>query len=596
MQPQDVVRPLHYSVSVELNPENCSYSGIVCISVEIIKETKILEIQGGDRIGVAEYGGCRAIGTDRHSNPSVTTLLFDEKIEKGLGEITMSYSGEISTCLESEIISTKYNNPEGMEEVIFLSNEKWFPFLNINNQKSTFKFTLTHPRSMMCVANMPIDEIFLTATSTTSHFLKTPIMPVSQLVFTCGAFISVTGTTKSGKLVRCLCPQTIFSKKKTKRELNFALKVAGRSLETYENYFKIRYPLPKLDIVNIPNLNNKQEESLGLVFCRKSLLLNGQQASWKDGVQITKTIVHFTSNQFVGHTATITGDYTTAIKKSLAQYIETFITDELLGKPSQTQPSHTTFTVHKKYESLITLVSALVGESEFRSCLSAHLTRNSFSSVTLTEFWKGIACDSDSSLPVEDIVSSWVGNTSSVIVDVTSDPVCCPHSGQRVISVKQFLLSKSYSLVDSMKLIIPIFVQQADGSRGSPQLLSGSEETIQCPALPFIKLNASQCVPIVVRYTPKLLTALVKSMTFLPEIDQIGILNDSTFLHQSGLVSERYLIMVLSSFKYDSRRYSRDLWSAIEGCARTVRQKHGAPKSDSVEVKRRKRTSSSLSW
>eukprot|EP01060_Flectonema_neradi_P008856 TRINITY_DN1632_c7_g1_i1.p1 TRINITY_DN1632_c7_g1~~TRINITY_DN1632_c7_g1_i1.p1 ORF type:complete len:607 (+),score=77.84 TRINITY_DN1632_c7_g1_i1:25-1821(+) len=595
MDQEMVISPTAYTITVELNPEANTYTGKVHIELQVGQPTNRLRIQSKARISEASCNGLTAVGSVREG--ITYTLMFHETIEEGTSSLTISFNGRMSSDSETAGIHVSaYNNPEGSEKLVYVTNEipfYWFPCFDVPDRLSTFQCIASHPRGTTCVTNVPLEEMYLHNDNITSTFSKTPLMPLDQLIMICGEFVSVAGTTKSGKLVRCLCPQTTFSKKKTKRELTFAMKVATRSLDTYEGFYQTEYPLPKLDIISLPNLDKRREEHWGIVLCKNALLMNGIQASWDEGVQTTKHIVHYTSNQFFGHTSKITGVDIIDIQESLAQYIESHITEELLGKPSQVQPSHT-HPSSRKYESLITLVSALVGEEKFRACVGEHLRRNSFSSSTLSDFWSGIENTSQSNLPVAEIMTSWVGYQHSVVLDCEYISPVVEHSEERTLSVRQFGVTAKNAITESQHVIVPVFfLTNTRNQSYPPQLLTGPKGDLKLPDCSFFKLNSRQCTPVIVRYTADMLGSLIKNMSLLPEVDQIGLLNDSTSLLQYDLVPQWYPIRVLSAFKYDSKRYPQDLWTAIEQCAKAVRHnqnKQAILKQEHPQVKRRKQT------
>jgi len=76
-------------------------------------------------------------------------------------------------------------------------------------------------------------------------FEKSPIMSTYLFAFAAGEFDFVEGM--SGNGVKC----RIYTPPEKKHLGTFALDVTMRSLSFYEEYFRIPYPLPKLDLVAI---------------------------------------------------------------------------------------------------------------------------------------------------------------------------------------------------------------------------------------------------------------------------------------------------------------------------------------------------------
>lgn len=74
---------------------------------------------------------------------------------------------------------------------------------------------------------------------------QTPKMSTYLLAFVIGSFDHIKGRTKSGVLVR------VFTPKGRSKEGSFALDVAIKSLDYFEDYFGIKYPMSKCDQVSI---------------------------------------------------------------------------------------------------------------------------------------------------------------------------------------------------------------------------------------------------------------------------------------------------------------------------------------------------------
>lgn len=88
------------------------------------------------------------------------------------------------------------------------------------------------------------------------------------LAFCIGEFDYVQGSTKEGRVgVRVYTPPG-------KSHLGtFALEVAEKTLDLYDAFFQERYPLPKLDMVAIPEFAMGAMENWGLVTYREVDLL-----------------------------------------------------------------------------------------------------------------------------------------------------------------------------------------------------------------------------------------------------------------------------------------------------------------------------------
>ncbi len=111
---------------------------------------------------------------------------------------------------------------------------------------------------MQALGNMPVisshplfaaeagrDE---TAGWTEVTFDTTPVMSSYLLAFTIGQFESVQTSTKNGLIVRVLTPLGKI------HEADFSLQFGARCIEFYEDFFQLKFPLPKMDLVAVPDI------------------------------------------------------------------------------------------------------------------------------------------------------------------------------------------------------------------------------------------------------------------------------------------------------------------------------------------------------
>ncbi len=79
-------------------------------------------------------------------------------------------------------------------------------------------------------------------------FDTTPVMSSYLLAFTIGQFESVQTSTKNGLIVRVLTPLGKI------HEADFSLQFGARCIEFYEEFFQLKFPLPKMDLVAVPDI------------------------------------------------------------------------------------------------------------------------------------------------------------------------------------------------------------------------------------------------------------------------------------------------------------------------------------------------------
>lgn len=140
-----------------------------------------------------------------------------------------------------------------------LDARRAFPCIDEPGVKAIFGITFIVSSTLQVLSNMPekiIDS--LSATKKKITFLDTPIMSTYLVAFCVGEFDSVQGLTDHGVLVRVYTPPGKAD------HGNYALTVAMQCLDNFNNFFGIPYPLPKLDMIAIP------EFAMGAMEVRKT--------------------------------------------------------------------------------------------------------------------------------------------------------------------------------------------------------------------------------------------------------------------------------------------------------------------------------------
>lgn len=95
------------------------------------------------------------------------------------------------------------------------------------------------------------------------HFEETPPMSTYIVAFTVSDFESMSyNSSMAGPLIKIWAPKDDLA------QAHYALEVTHELLPFLEDYFDIKYPLPKLDMLAIPNFGKGAMENWGLISFR----------------------------------------------------------------------------------------------------------------------------------------------------------------------------------------------------------------------------------------------------------------------------------------------------------------------------------------
>ncbi len=184
-----------------------------------------------------------------------------------------------------------------------------FPVWDEPALKATFALTVTVPRAYTAVSNMPVArEDPAGPNAKKISFSTTPKMSSYLVELTAGELEQISGEV-DGVAINVF---TIAGKREQGR---FALQSAIDLLRYFNDYFGLKYPLPKLDLIAIPNGHVSAMEHWGAItFSESYLLFDPRTHAGSARRGIFALIAHEIAHQWFGNLVTMT-----LVGQSLAQ-------------------------------------------------------------------------------------------------------------------------------------------------------------------------------------------------------------------------------------------------------------------------------------
>ncbi|VVA94019.1 unnamed protein product [Arabis nemorensis] len=160
------------------------------------------------------------------------------------------------------------------DEIVFEADaRRCFPCWDEPAWKATFQITVVVPNNVVALSNMPVVEEKIDRNLKIVSYQETPMMSTYLVAIVVGLFDYVEDHTCDGIKVRVYCQVGKADQGK------FALHVAAKTLDLFKEYLALPYPLPKLDMVAIPDAAAGAMESYGLVTYPETALLYDEQRS-----------------------------------------------------------------------------------------------------------------------------------------------------------------------------------------------------------------------------------------------------------------------------------------------------------------------------
>jgi len=296
-----MLKPNKYIIDLDINFEKLTFKGNVKIhlDVDISYESSYLYLDSVnlniENVKLNKNKVSFTIEKDKLVIP------FDKQKKDNV--IIIKYTGIIATDLfgiymskhkDSSIISTQFE-PDGARRMI--------PCFDEPKYKSIFRVILKSSKDKVFLSNMPANyEKILDDNTKIVLFKNTPLMSTYLLCIIIGDLQKVLETdliTVNDTIVNGYAPKEITENIKYSVEKNY------EALEFFENWFDIKYSLPKLDAVSIPDFSAGAMENWGLITYREEKLFCNNNTNILEKIDIILTIYHEIAHQWFGNLVTL---------------------------------------------------------------------------------------------------------------------------------------------------------------------------------------------------------------------------------------------------------------------------------------------------
>ncbi|KAK3860173.1 hypothetical protein Pcinc_033761 [Petrolisthes cinctipes] len=596
------LKPLHYLVKLQpLINGNFSILGYVEVEVEVLEATTNFTLHIADIItnnntvkvvvpGLVEDPGVKIRRHQYDHDLQFYIAHLEEPLQEGYKVVlSMQFEGHLNDQLHGFYRST-YRDADGAEKALAVTQfqatdaRRAFPCLDEPGLKATFEVFLARQTNMTTISNMPIKETIPLEGEegwVWDHYDTTVPMSTYLVAFVVSDFANLTTTANNNKTLF-----RVWARESAIQQAEYAREVGPPILSHFEEYFNQSYPLPKQDMVAIPDFSAGAMENWGLITYRETAMLYDPDVSAASNKQYVAAVVaHELAHQWFGNLVTPRWWTDLWLNEGFASYVEyiginhveptwqvmqQFVLNEVqvvfgldslesshpisipVGHPDEISQIFDRIS-YAKGASIIRMMNHFLTESTFRRGLSDYLDAFQYGNAEQDDLWEYLtqAGYRDDALPtnltVKTIMDTWTLQMGYPVITVQRNE----SDTSTIISQERFLLTRQENSEDThdYKWWVPLTYTdqtEADFSQTQPKVwMKDSEAQITIPHLAtkdhWVIFNLHQTGYYRVNYDLHnwhLLTSqLLSQHTAIATINRAQIIDDAMNLARAGHLS-----------------------------------------------------------
>ena len=556
--PKDVT-PIHYDIAIAPDAAHLAFKGTVKIDLDVKTPTKTIVLNAADLqfAKVSLTGAAAAPRATFDTKNEQAILTFATPVSAGKQTLSIDYTGKINQHAAG-LFALDYDTAKGKKRALFTQFEnsdarRFIPSWDEPGIKSTFTLTATVPADEMAVSNTPVATTDnLPNKMKVVHFAQSPKMSSYLLFFGLGDFERVSRKVNGVDI-------GIVVKRGDTAKAQFALDAASHILPYYENYFGVKFPLPKLDLVAGPGTSQffGAMENWGAIFYfERDVEIDPKISTEADKRGVYITIAHEMAHQWFGDLVTMAWWDDLWLNEGYAEWMETkavsqfhpewklwldamnqkeaaMRTDARAGTHPIIRPIYDVLQAnlafdeitYEKGQAVIWMLENYVGADQFRAGVRNYIKAHAYGNTVTDDLWREL--DKTSPAPVTQIAHDFTLQAGVPLIRVTKTA-----DG---LTLTQDRFAADASAKAPATWHVPVVVGAADGKVLWKGIVSrGAPVNVKLPANAVVVVNSGQSGYFRTLYAPDTLKPLIDHFADLSAEDQFGLINDTRALAYSS--------------------------------------------------------------
>lgn len=559
--------PEHYDLFLDLNRADKTFSGKVAITGEA-KTSKISLHQKDLTVEAVEVAGqARPFTLDKDNE-----ALYIKLEAAGSVVVKITYTGKITDNMTG--IYPSYYTVDGVKKEIISTQfeshfaREAFPSVDEPEAKATFDLALKFDQAEgeLALSNMPEIDVENRKATGVWKFETTPRMSSYLLAFAVGDMQGITAKTKNGTLVGVYA-----TKAHPESNLEFALDIAVRCIEFYEEYYGVKYPIPQSLHVALPDFSAGAMENWGLVTYREIYLLVDENSTALSRQTVALVVAHELAHQWFGNLVTMKWWDDLWLNESFANMMEYVSVDAIepswkifedfqtsgvpyalkrdatdgvqsvhveVKHPDEINTLFDGAIVYAKGSRLMHMLRRWLGDDAFRKGLGAYFEKHQYGNTIGRDLWDALS--QASGRDVAAFMDAWLEQPGYPVVTAKVE------NDSLILTQKQFFIGEH----EDKGRLWPVPLNS--NWQGLPDTLT--TERLEIPNYAALaaqndgalRLNTENTAHYITDYQGELLDALLNNLSSLDNISKLQIVQERRLLAESGKISYADLLPVIS--------------------------------------------------
>jgi aminopeptidase N/puromycin-sensitive aminopeptidase len=542
--PTNVI-PSHYDLVIYPDLATEKFSGSVVIDVDVKAPTDTITLHS---VGLA----LRDVFVDAqlsivtYDAPNeIAMLKVAQPLAVGPAHINVKFDGTIAPGLRGLYLSRTAKRKYAVTQFEATSARRAFPCFDEPALKATFDITLVVDKGDTAISNGAIVSDTPAGDKHALKFAQSKKLPTYLVALLIGDFECIKGSANDVPIRVCSTPGL-------QHLGTFALGAAEASIKYFEEYYGIKYPFGKLDMIGIPDFGaGAMENAAAITYRETDLLIDEKTASTIVRKRVAEVVAHEIAHQWFGDLVTMKwwddiwlnegfatlmsekpveawkpewhGALDRPLRTDNALITDSQRTTRAIRMPVTSLSENALFDsgiTYDKTASVLRMTEEWLGRDAFRDAIRAYLKKYSYSNAAAEDFWSTMRTATKQ--PIDEVLRSFIDLTGPPLLRVSES---CATDARTVTIAQQRLLPRG-DAPPPQTWTIPICAHEVGVKTSQPcRLIAKESETLtfaspSCTRPLFLSRNGAGYY--VVDYAPNMRNALRAHLGELPAVEEIA--------------------------------------------------------------------------